>query len=241
MPCERLLYKEQSVYDTCENLNVVYCRYCKDKLKLNKIPSIAKSNNMEVCPMPQVIAELSPLERRFLAQIHVFMTIYLLPTNTQLGQRGIAVNFPNAPENFIANKENIPLIAVQFESRTDSSSNTSNVHLIRPCMIYQALSWLKVHNPLYKDIEIADFDLRNNTEFQSSRPQQFDETMAVDFSNDIRGLRVEAILNSDKSSVPSVSIPRCLGRPIDAYDLANGEQLAFPALFADGKNGFGES
>ena len=75
---------------------------------------------MDSGPIPDVIACLNSIEKRFIALIHVFMTTYVLPGNSQLGERGMAINFPASPDDFISKVHGFPLVAIKFNSTKDS-------------------------------------------------------------------------------------------------------------------------
>ena len=209
--CQRILFKEQALcLDASTNSHHFYCQCCKMKLQNEQIPSIAQSNHMKVSIVPNVITQVAPIERRFLAQIHVFMTVYLLPGNTQLGERGIVINLPTKPEEFIADKNTIPLLAITFEG-TSKTSNDAVQHFIRLDRIYAALQWLKAHNPLY-----ANLDLQSST-FQNT------DTTTMPLDCNINGMNIEDIINNVTESVPQLNIPWCNEQPIIAYDILHGE------------------
>ena len=89
---------------------------------------------MDPGPILQVLNDLNKVERRFIALIHVFMTLYVLPGNSQLGERGMAINFPATPDDFISQVHGFPLIAVKFNSTRDNA--VANTHLISPRRVH---------------------------------------------------------------------------------------------------------
>ena len=109
---------------------------------------------MDPGKIPNEIKELKKIERRFVALIHVFMTVFLLPQNQQLGTKGIAINIPASPSDFINSVGLSPGVFISFESRTGTDHDLS--HLISTEQIYKALAWLKTNNRLYHDIELPE-------------------------------------------------------------------------------------
>ena len=233
--CKRLLYEDQVNYFSETNvLGAYYCQYCKNKLQNNKIPVIGYTNEMDPGKIPSALSQLNCIERRFVAMINVFMTLYVLPGNFQLGERGMAINFPASPSDFIAKLDDVPIMQVMFESKKDEGWVNKIKHYIRPSRIYQALHWLKANNPLYTNIKLPE----NNPDHHASTfagDIYLEETMAV-FDTTSNPKSVESLLNT--ANVPSLNVPLCKDQPLYAYDLDHGEELAFPWLFCLGKAGY---
>ena len=59
------------------------------------------------------------------------------------------------------NHENNGMVWVQFKRQLYSKS-VYRSEMVRPEKIYAALHWLKKNCPLYKDIEISDFDIESD-------------------------------------------------------------------------------
>ena len=192
-----------------------------------RLPKVA----LDPGPIPQVLNDLNKLERRFIALIHVFMTLYVLPGNSQLGERGMAINFPVTPDDFISQVHGFPLIAVKFNSTRDNA--VANTHLISPRRVHEALCWLKENNLLYKHIVLPA--LENVSTEHNTYETIMDETKAVLFNVNAPSLNFESALHEN---IPHHRIPISTGQIIDAYGMQDGEEMAFPWLFCFGKNGY---
>ena len=148
----------------------------------------------------------------------------------------MAVNFPAAPEEFLAQMNNVPLLAVVFE-RKDETEPTIK-HYIRPMFIYEALVWLKENSPLNCDTLLPDAGAFKKTVAHRANNVKLEETRAVPHTFTDHGLNIENFV--DGENVPQIKMPLCTGRPVNAYSVIHGEEKAFPWLFCYGKNGFGE-
>ena len=155
------------------------------------------------------------------------MTVYVLPGNCQLGERGMAINFPATPEEFLSKMSNVPLLAVMFENKNGTEPNVK--HYIRPLAIYEALAWLKENNPLYLHTQLPDRSAFNDTVDDCTTDGIYiEETMAVSHNFYDCGMATEKLENE---SMPVLKIPLCKEKPINAYDILHGEEKAFPWLF----------
>ena len=98
-----------------------------------------------------------------------------------------------------------------------------------------ALDWLKIINPLYENMQVQAPNV-DNQNVHDYKKIYFEESMAAQLEHDFGGINIEEILNGQ--NVTKVSIPKCSGRPVDEYDMANGKEMAFPWFFSNGKSGF---
>ena len=99
--CHRLLFKDKCSFRTIDGVHTCFCCSCYGKSRNGEASSIAWSNNMDPGEIPNELKELKKIERRFIALIHVFMTVFLLPQSQQLGTKGIAINIPASPSDFL--------------------------------------------------------------------------------------------------------------------------------------------
>ena len=232
---KRLMYEDK--LDYCKNYGApgaYYCNYCKTRLQCDKLPPISNDNKMDAGFIPDVISKLNTIEKRFLAQIHIFMTVFLLSGYSQLGNRGMAVNFPASPQDLISNFNKAPIITVSFES-TQQKNTDGAIHSVRSKCVLDALKWLKKNNPLFKDLNLNQKDF-NTSEIDSDKNDtcciDFEETMAISDNLPI------PLARDVVSNIHHLRIPLSKEKPIDIYSVPNGEEKAFPWLFCEGKNGF---
>ena len=180
--CHRLLFKDKCSFRTIKGVQQCFCSSCYTKSRNGETSSIAWNNNMDPGNIPQEIRELKKIERRFIALIHVFMTLFLLPQNQQLGTKGIAINIPASPSDFMNSVGLSPGVFISFESRSGTDHDLA--HLISTERIYKALSWLKTNNRLYQDIELPE--CRNsNQNVNDYAAHDIEECIAVDIDDHI--------------------------------------------------------
>ena len=230
--CHRLLFKDKCYFRTMNGARVCFCSSCYAKNRNGESSSIAWSNNMDPGEIPNEIKELKKIERRFVALIHVFMTVFLLPQNQQLGTKGIAINIPASPGDFMNSVGLSPGVFISFESRTGTDHDLS--HLISTERIYKALAWLKIKNRLYHGIKLPECSSRNqNTHDYTTH--DIDECIAVDIDDHLPATNEE---NMSAMNFRHIRLPRVNASIVNAYDIPNGEEMCFPWLFPYGKSGY---
>ena len=244
--CKRILFSQQTrtiVSDTPVlkvaqvAVNDVVCNFCFSKLKNNILPSVSVfGNNLDPCFIPPCLKELTFMEKKLISKIHVFLTIIVLPGG-QFAEKGMAINFPVSVEN------NIECLPRDFSNSNvftmsyGENSHRKPTHMIRKDKIIQTLHWLKKNNVLYKDIKVNfsmlnDFSEDKNLPMNDSEIEQF---AAIPINYTSPNIDIVKLINS---KTPHVVLPKCKENPINIYEKENGEELAFPALFPLGKNGY---
>ena len=185
--------------------------------------------------IPYEIKDLRKIEHRFIALIHVFMTVFLLPQHQQTGTKGIAINIPASPSDFMASTGISPGVFVSFESRAESGHDLS--HLISTKRIYKALVWLKQNNPLYANIELPEY---HNSE-ESNNECEFvdiDECAAIDVDEH---LPFQQNAHGSARDFRHIRLPRVNANLVNAYEMPHGEEMCFPWLFPYGRGGYTDS
>ena len=222
-----------------ETINL--CRTCFTAISKNLVPPIAAGlNALHVEKPPPELLALNKLERRLLSKVNVFMTMIILPGG-QYAERGLVLNLPT-DVRFVMNQVNsvrdLPFCAVKFEAGKAECASTK--HIIRPNVVHTAFEWLSRNNGLYSsgDIPLVDITCSRNTN---------DETVDDMVLEDMENLEESSLIPVDYHSVPQdamphnfISVPRSDAPPVHVYDMENGEEMAFPWLFPQGRNGFKE-
>lgn len=155
---KNLFYSFDKEYEFPSSNKMTVCARCKRNLDKGKMPPKAKVNSLQLSPVPLQISCLTAAEVRLISQVKVFMKIFLLCKGRgQKAMKGLVVHFPQQIQEVIKqlplNSENADFIVVNETGDRTTKSASLN---IRPAKIYEALSWLIQHNPLYSNIKIQD-------------------------------------------------------------------------------------
>ncbi|XP_048731467.2 uncharacterized protein LOC125648408 [Ostrea edulis] len=245
--CFRILFKDQTflmseVNDACKsidlNVSSDLCSTCKTTLKQNKIPSISlKGNNLDTGLVPRELEGLTLLEKKMLSKINVFMTLIFLPGG-QYAQKGLVLNLPvnieNIIEQFPQNLEQCPLIELKFEN-SNGSLYVGNHHKIRSKKYAEAMHWLIKNNCYYTDLSFNVSDVVNdlnklneNFSTYNKEEEELEEAVMIPVDN-----------SCNISKHAYIHVQRSKSEPVNILLTEHGEELAFPWLFVNEKNGFG--
>ena len=153
------------------------CHACSRSLHRNTLPKHALANKLYVGPIPEELSDLTMIEECMVARARAKSWIVKLqerdsdaasPTS-QRGLRGHTIIYPQQPDRLAEVLpppvgETLTFICVIFVG----SSKLTNEWLrekakplvVRREKVRRALVWLKNNNPLYKDVEISEGNLR---------------------------------------------------------------------------------
>lgn len=157
------------------------CNECYGCLCGGKVPPLSLANHLLLGDVPDVLSNLSIIEEAMISLCRAKSWIIrlkegpsMLP-NTQRGLKGHIIVFPQRPS---AAAKILPPsledlqspICVIFVGSAPPTQEWLNKYAkplsIRPARVKEALEWLIIHNPLYKDVVI-------NSDLLSSLPAQF--------------------------------------------------------------------
>ena len=139
------------------------CNTCHSKVIKGKLPCQAVVNNMYVDEIPTELSSLEKLEQIQIAQRIVFEKIVVMHKGQQRKIKGAICNVPVECDqtcNQLSHPPDRSCIIILRLKRKLQSRGHAYFRASRPELIQQVLNWLKVHNPLYKDI-LVDI---NNTD-----------------------------------------------------------------------------
>ena len=127
------------------------CSRCsRDKKSPNKF---SKENSMIPCPVPPQLQGLTQTEEMLIARALPLMRVYIKPG----GQRGYSGHCINLPQNINDLASSLPrypkdlsVIIVNVKGKDNTFKDVN----VRRQKVLDALLWLRVNNPLYKDVEI---------------------------------------------------------------------------------------
>ena len=135
------------------------CKTCDNPLKRGKLPAQAKANNLDLEDIPSELSDLNSLEVRFISLRIPFMKMVALPCGKQRAIHGPAVNVPTDLTPVCTLLPRLPsqmqMVPVKLKRKLCYKGHYM-FQYVRPVKVLAALQWLKLNNPLYKDIEIND-------------------------------------------------------------------------------------
>ncbi|KXJ13769.1 ATP-dependent DNA helicase PIF1 [Exaiptasia diaphana] len=181
--CNRLLYKKTVIkfkehkYNIQNNILTkkksfddkhYICKTCHSKLLKKQIPCQAAQNNLHVDEIPPDLAVLGKLEQILIAQRILFEKILIMPKGRQRKIKGAICNVPVECDqtcNVLPRpSERSGIILLKLKRKLQFRGHVY-YEPVRTELIFSALKWLKINNPLYADIEI---DMENGYEYLTS-------------------------------------------------------------------------
>ena len=130
-----------------------------------KLPCRAVVNNMYVDEIPTELSSLEKLEQIRIAQRIVFEKIGVVHKGQQRKIKGVICNVPVECDqtcNQLPHQPDRSCIIIIKLKRKLQSGGQVYFEASRPELIQQVLNWLKVHNPLYKDVLIDINNIDSN-------------------------------------------------------------------------------
>lgn len=177
--CNRILYKKSvttyinkkypcqtyfSIQQSFDGKQYI-CRTCHSKVIKGKLPCQAVVNNMYVDEIPTELSSLGKLEQILIAQRIVFEKIVVMPKGQQRKIKGAICNIPVECDQTCNQLPRPPdrscIIMLKLKRKLQFRGHVY-FQAVRPELIQQVLNWLKVHNPLYKDIVININNIDNS-------------------------------------------------------------------------------
>lgn len=171
------------------------------------------------------------------------MTVIVLPGG-QFAEKGLILNLPSDVQT-VANQlphdyRNMDLMAVHYLHQ-DKYEQVENINYsVRPAKLKDALIWLKQNNALYSEIKICTDELNrdqsnntneNVTNFEFDNMEHCTVTpldACIPFTN---------VSNFMQSKDSVIKIPIITENPVHVFEIENGEEMAYPWLFTNGKYG----
>jgi len=157
-----LLSEVNDLIDECSNASVRKIPLCQLRfapLKNFKMPPCNRFNRLDAKSVPSTTENLTFMEKCFIAQIHVFMTVLFFPTGGQYAQDVLCINFLVDFQEFYQdldcqNDKDI-IIVKQASSTVSENSQISIENVVRKIILQNCLMWLKKHNRHYSNIDIS--------------------------------------------------------------------------------------
>ena len=133
---------------------------CNPCQKPRRALKFGPNNSMDPRPLPDCMKGLTPVETAAISLVSCVMSIHRV--NCTPHMKGSTISFPN---DIVGLSRTLPRTPAELDIVSIVAPGQSNRLLhVRRDRIFQALTWLKVHNHLYKDITISQENLRNYAE-----------------------------------------------------------------------------
>ena len=189
-----------------EMIELIFCHDCNQKINSKKIPTIHKSNGMELDDVPDEL-KLKDLEQQLIALVLVFQKIKKLPTSRMRANFDKVITVPIEPETIQKSVQQLPrqpddanIVAVQLKRKLELKT----AHLqeyIRPKFLVGALQYLKKNNIFYQNIIIDEnFEIHKNTSDDKNGATQ-NETRMEDKDNATCSEEVESDIESESQKL----------------------------------------
>ncbi|KAJ7855232.1 hypothetical protein B0H13DRAFT_1507164, partial [Mycena leptocephala] len=150
---------------------IVVCRRCRSDLKSGRVPPLSLANRNYLGPVPQALRDLTVVEEAMISLCRAKCWIIQLREEasessipiSQRGVRGHIIVYPQRPSSIALSlppslEEIITPICVIFVGSKPPTAEwlreKAKPLTVRKEKVIAALSWLKVHNHLYRDIPL---------------------------------------------------------------------------------------
>ena len=127
------------------------CDRCKDKQIIN---IFSEENNMYPGKHPTELSELLIIEQQFISRHSFCMNIIILKQGG-IGSIGHCVTFPQDVDEPVQILARVPKDLKVIKVLKKGANDTSKECRVRRYKVQEALKWLKLTNPVYKDITIS--------------------------------------------------------------------------------------
>ena len=228
------------------------CKTCLEKLKQNIIPKLAVINGLNFPYKPPELF-LHPLEERLISLRIPFMTLYQLPSGSQLQMHGSVVNVPVdiAPtvQSLPRLPDNAATVPVSLKRKLQYKSCVYKQN-VRPMTIICALHYLMTKE-LYKTANInldetwienmLNIPTNNNddpteSELNSNKPDDSDgesDTFSeVDPDENVAGNQDTMLDEQDIDQVKTLTFAPGEGQtPMSLFQDKDAEYLSFPSIY----------
>ena len=175
-PLKNKLVDKHGVISNVNGIILELCTACSRSLCRHKLPKFALANRLYTGPVPAELEDLTMVEECMIARARAKSWIVKLqeqetdsasPT-AQRGLKGHSIIYPQQPDQVAsvlppAVDETLAYICVIFVGSSAPTSawlrDKAKPLAVRRERVRKALQWLKVNNPLYRDVEISDNNL----------------------------------------------------------------------------------
>ena len=223
--------KAPKEFDVCSVMDKQWiCKTCDCALRRGKLPAQAKANNLMLENVPEQLSDLNSLEVHLISLRIPFMKMVALPCGKQRAIHGPAVNLPTDLKPACTLLPRLPsqtrIIPMKLKRKLSYKGHYMYQY-IQPGKVLAALQWLKMNNPLYKDVEINSDCLSNAAQDDpdlwealiaqqhpplpstSIRPQLMDRNISIHIFNKLLNINPANICSCTAISSVQVYIPLC--------------------------------
>lgn len=133
------------------------CKRCANYDKSKKFNKFSAENNMDPGPVPEIFAELSPVEEMLIARVHPVICVFRRKGG-QYFYKNHVINFRQNVTEFASKLPHTlsSLSKVFIVRRTSSTTEYQRDFVVSKSRVYRCLAWLKQNNKFYSDIQIDE-------------------------------------------------------------------------------------
>ena len=186
------------------------CHTCHTKLKKSEIPAQAVWNKLEFFLLPDDLANMNRLERAIISRRILFKKSTIMPKGQAPKLKGsicnVPVNTANVVNTLPQGADSNGIIMVKLKRKLVYRGHVY-FEAVSPDLVWSALQYLKLNNPLYSDIVI---DIGQIPENLLSLAESVEIPIEIDVENDASN---------------SPNIPEDADNPLDNFRLGTTETM----------------
>ena len=224
------------------------CKTCHNNLKKSCIPVQAVCNKLHIFLPPDELKKLNRLERVLISQRILFKKDSIMPKGQFPKLKGAIYNIPietmDITNTLPQGADSSGLLMVKLKRKLNFRGHVY-FQAVSPESIYATLSYLKVNNVFYSNINIdmatLPISLTNLSDEELTDSESHDDALE---ENDNPLYRFQCNFQ-ESVLIPNISIPEQICIALGEGKMPNslladesGEVLAFPYLFPTGKFGY---
>lgn len=228
--------------------NYMCTRCVRDKGSPKKF---SKENRMIPGVVPDELQDLTQCEEMLISRALPIMSCYTKPGGGYFGYKGHVITLPHNVQNIATILPNLPDDLPLIKINSDDS-NSAHFH-VRKNKVLEALTWLKTHNPLYKNIVIDNERIQNlpddgqihvetiNIDYPAERIDEGPDSENTEKQNIETSSFLPKNFNqpSEKerleSTVDGITLDLDRNNPFNEFNTPYFGTLAFPTLFPTGE------
>jgi uncharacterized protein DUF6570 len=159
--------------DNDTDVQLLLCKQCFSCVKRDKIPALSLANSMYLGPIPSELKDLTVIEEAMIARCRAKCWVVqlkeeiqsIITPDSQRGMKGHIIIYPQRPSEIAkllppSKQDILTPVCVLFIGSTPPTTEwlreKAKPLCVRREKVRAALKWLKINNPLYRDVTIND-------------------------------------------------------------------------------------
>ena len=185
--------------DGNDDIQLLLCKDCFSSIKKKKIPALSFANSMYLGPIPSELKDLTIIEEAMIARCRAKCWVVqlkeenpsVITPDSQRGMKGHVIIYPQRPSEIVnllptSKQDILTPICILFVGSTPPTAKwlreKAKPLCVRREKVRAALEWLKINNPLYRDVTI-NHALLNEFEEEEILPFHIEHIPSSDASD----------------------------------------------------------